>query len=110
MTVVVRRVLGKDNSQVPLANDEYPVGALPAYGARPALRVRVRAGRLRRRLDHVDSRAGEHRVEDGRKPCVPVAEQEPYAGDAVVEARQQVAGLLPDPCAGRMRGYPDADL
>jgi hypothetical protein len=36
-------------------DDEYPVGALPAYGARPALHERVRSGCPRRSLDHVDA-------------------------------------------------------
>jgi hypothetical protein len=38
MFVVMTDVLGQHGGQVPLADDEYPVGAFPAYGAHPALR------------------------------------------------------------------------
>jgi hypothetical protein len=36
--VVMRRVLGKYGRQVPLADDEHPVGALAANGTHPAFR------------------------------------------------------------------------
>jgi hypothetical protein len=37
--VVVAGVPGEHGREVPFVDDEYPVGALPAYGAHPALRV-----------------------------------------------------------------------
>src|SRR5689334_7203036 len=52
VTVIVGGVLVQDGCHVAFAADEYPVGALAADGAHPALRERVRAGRLQRRLDH----------------------------------------------------------
>jgi hypothetical protein len=65
VAVVVSHVLAEDRRQMTLADDERPVGALPADGAHPALGERVRPGRLRRGLDHVDACVGEDRVEDG---------------------------------------------
>jgi hypothetical protein len=38
VAVVVSQVPGEDCRQMALVDDEYPVGALPAYGAHPALR------------------------------------------------------------------------
>jgi hypothetical protein len=38
MLVVVTGVFGEHGAQVPLTDDEYPVGALPACGAYPAFR------------------------------------------------------------------------
>ena len=77
VAVVVSHVLREHHRQVPLADDEHPVGALPAYGAHPALRERVRARCLRRSLDHLDAGAGKHRVEDGREFGVAIAQEEP---------------------------------
>ncbi|MCW2638935.1 MAG: hypothetical protein JWP76_1241, partial [Dactylosporangium sp.] len=61
VAVVVSHVLAEDRRQLSLANDEHPVGALPTYGAHPALRERVRPGRLRRGPNHVDTFGGERR-------------------------------------------------
>ena len=85
VAVVVSHVLGEDCRQMAFADDEHPVGALPAYGAHPAFRECVRSGRLWRSLDHVDAGGGEHRVEDGRKFGVPIAQQEPQARRALVQ-------------------------
>jgi len=41
VAVVVRHVLGKHGRQVPLADNQHPVGALAADGAHPALRERI---------------------------------------------------------------------
>src|SRR3954453_6166891 len=102
MFVVMTGVFGQHGGQVPLADDEYPVGALSAYGAHPALRERVRAGRLRWGPDHFDAGSSEHRVEDGGEFRITVAEQEPQPGRALVEVRQQISALLRLPGAGRM--------
>jgi hypothetical protein len=107
MAVVVGHVLAEDCRQMTLADDEQRVGALPADGAHPTLRERVRPGRLRRSLDHVDAFGGEHRVERGSELRVAVAQQEPQRSSALVEVHQQVPGLLGHPGAGRMRGHPD---
>jgi hypothetical protein len=73
----VRGVLGENGGQVTFVDDEHPVGALAADGARSALRERIRPRRLRRRLEHLDALGGEHRVEGRRELAVAVAEQKP---------------------------------
>src|SRR5215468_6605214 len=42
--VIVPGVFGQDGGQMSLAEDEYPVGALSAYGAHPALGMGVARG------------------------------------------------------------------
>ena len=93
VSVVVSHVLGEHGRQVPLADDQHPVGAFAADGAHPALGERVRPGRLRRGLDHVDAGGGEHGVEDRGEFRVPVAEQEPQPGSAA--GRGPSAGFVP---------------
>ena len=77
VAVVVRGVLVEDSRQMALTGDEYPVGALAADGAHPALRERVRSGCLRRSPDYADVDGGGHRVEGRGELAVSVAEQEP---------------------------------
>jgi hypothetical protein len=60
MVIVVRGVGGDDCRQVPFADDEHPVSALPPGGADPAFGVGVGARGLRRRLDDRDTRRGEY--------------------------------------------------
>src|SRR6266540_1786231 len=109
--VVVGGVLVQNGCQVTFTGDEHPVGAFAADGADPALSVRVRAGRPRRGVEHVDALAGEHRIERGGEFVVAVAEQEPQPGRASVEVHQQIPCLLGDPGTGRVGGDPgDVDL
>src|SRR6266508_2902117 len=96
VAVVVGGVLVQNGCQVTFTGDEHPVGAFAADGADPALSVRVRAGRPRRGVEHVDALAGEHRIE---------------RGGASVEVHQQIPCLLGDPGTGRVGGDPgDVDL
>src|SRR6266542_4407224 len=111
VAVVVGGVLVQNGCQVTFTGDEHPVGAFAADGADPALSVRVRAGRPRRGVEHVDALAGEHRIERGGEFVVAVAEQEPQPGRASVEVHQQIPCLLGDPGTGRVGGDPgDVDL
>ena len=48
MVVVMSGVFGQYGAEVPLAEDEHPVGALAAYGTHPAFGMGVRPRRLRR--------------------------------------------------------------
>jgi hypothetical protein len=56
---------------------------------------------------HVDTCGGEDRVESGRELGIAVAEQEPESVGPLIEAHQQVPGLLRHPVAGRVRGDTD---
>jgi hypothetical protein len=57
-----------------------------------------------RRPDGPDIGGGEHRVERCGELGVAVPDQEPAAAAGVVEAHEQVAGLLGQPGAGGARG------
>jgi hypothetical protein len=46
-SVVVGRILGQDRPQVPLAEDQHPVGDLGPGGEHEPFRISVRAGRCR---------------------------------------------------------------
>jgi hypothetical protein len=83
MLVVVTRVSRQHGGQMAFTDDEHAVGAFAAYAADPALGECVRSGRLRRSLDHLDTFAGEHRVEGGNEFGVPVAEQKPRVGAGI---------------------------
>jgi hypothetical protein len=107
VVVVVRGVLGKYGIQVPLADDEHPVGALSTCSAHPSFCEGVRPGYLGRSLDHVDAGASEHGVEGSGELRIAVAEQEPQPSRALVEVYEQIACLLGHPGAGRVGGHPD---
>ena len=59
---------------------------------------------LHRCLDDADVGGGEDGVERGGELGVAVADEEPEATAGVVEVHEQVAGLLGQPGAGRVRG------
>jgi hypothetical protein len=65
------------------------------YSARAAARCRL------------DTGGAEHSVEGLGELRVAVVQQEPEPVGVLGEAHQQVAGLLCDPGAGRVRGHPD---
>jgi transcriptional regulator with XRE-family HTH domain len=90
VAVVVRGVLAEDSGQMTFTDDQRPVGALSADGAHPALRERVRPGRLRRSPDDADVDGGEHRVEGRGELAISVAEKEPQPCGASVELHQSL--------------------
>ena len=106
-TVVVGAVAGEDGPQVPLAEDQYAVGEFGSGGQHEAFGEAVRSRAARRDLDGVDAGAGQGGVEGGGELAGAVADEEPEAGGAVVERRQQVAGLLGGPGSGRVAGRPE---
>ncbi|MEE4598080.1 hypothetical protein V2J94_40575 [Streptomyces sp. DSM 41524] len=59
---------------------------------------------MRRSWDDGCAVAGEDGVEAGGELAVPVPDEEPEALRSVVEVREQLAGELGDPCAGRVGG------
>jgi hypothetical protein len=61
--VVVSRVFGQDVAQVPLAEDEHPIGAFASGGSDPAFSMGVCPRRLRRGADDLDAGRGEDRIE-----------------------------------------------
>ena len=83
--VVVARVIGQDDSQVPRADDQYPVGYLCPDGEHEALREGVRPGAARRDLHYFDAGCGQDRVERCGELPGPVTDQEPEPRGAVAE-------------------------
>ena len=65
----------EDLPQVATANDQKPVQALGADRPHPALRVRVRPGRLHGRQEHLGTVRAEHIVEAAGELRVPSAQQ-----------------------------------
>jgi hypothetical protein len=75
--VVMGGVLDQHRPQVPLPENQHPVGALGTRCAYPPLRERVRARRPGRDFDHACAVAGHDVIEGPRELGVPVADQEP---------------------------------
>jgi len=105
--VVMPDVVAKDCFEMVTAENERPVETLFPDGPYPALRDRVRSRRSHRRLDHLDTFAGEHLVEAGGKLGVAVSDQEPERPSVLGEISCEVAGNLGDKEPGRMIGDPE---
>jgi hypothetical protein len=73
MGVVVRDVDPKGLLEVASADDQQPVQTLGADGLHPALRVRVRLGRLHWDHEHLDAFRPEHCIEAVAELGIPVA-------------------------------------
>jgi hypothetical protein len=74
--VVVRGVHGKHPAQVPLTEDQHPIGDLGPDGQHEALGETVRPRTPRRDLHHRDARVRHHRVELRRELTGPIADEE----------------------------------
>jgi hypothetical protein len=86
-------VLGQDRPEMPLAEDEHPVGELCPVGEHEPFRVSVRARAARRDLHGLDADAGQDRVERLGDLPGPVTDQEPEVRNAITKVHQQVADL-----------------
>jgi hypothetical protein len=104
MAVVVNQVLAEHGEQVLRVVDQDAIQALPPYRAYPAFRIRVRAGRLRRREKTLDTSRAQHRVEHRRVFGVAISDDEPKLVGPLPQLDHQVAGLLRHPLPGRVRG------
>jgi hypothetical protein len=82
-SVVVRRVLSKHPAQVPLTEDQHPVGDLGPDRQYQAFGNAVRPRTPRRDLGHFDARVRRNRVERCRELTSPVADEEPEPGDVI---------------------------
>src|SRR5258706_10549275 len=98
--VVVLDVAAQDVTQMPVAGDEDPVGALAANRCDPPFCEGVYPGRLRRGGHNVDAGEGEHGVEGGGELRVAVPDQVGESAPGLLQVRGQVSGLLdgPVPC------------
>src|ERR671934_2758845 len=102
VAVVVRAVDAEYLFKVAAAENENPVEAVGADGADPALGVGVRVWRLDGRADHLDALGAEDFVEGVAELRVAVVDQKPERLLAA-ELHDQIAGLLSDPAAVRVR-------
>ena len=89
--------------EVAAAEDEQPVEALTTRAADPALGVGVRVRRPDGCADHGHSFAREDLIEAAAELRVAIMDQETDRLLAIVEVHQQVARLLGDPGACRVR-------
>jgi len=99
-------VLGQDSLEMPASQDQHPVQCLTPNGADPALREGVRPRRPHRCAQHLESLGSKDRIERGGELRIPIADQKPEPAEAIVEAYEQVAGLLRHPLPDWMRGHP----
>jgi hypothetical protein len=83
--------------QVPLTEDQHPVGDLSPDGQHEAFGEAVRPRTPRRDLDHLDARIMQHGVERGRELTGSIPDQEPEPSDILAEVHHEVAGLLRGP-------------
>jgi len=97
----------QDAAQVAWAGDEHAVGALVAYGAHEALRVRVHPRGLWRGLDDLDADRTKHGVEGVGELRVAVPDQVGEAVPGVFEGPRQFAGELGGPGGGGVLGDPE---
>ena len=104
-SVVVGRVLGQDQPQMPFAEDQHPVGDLGPGGEHEAFRKSIRSRAARRDLHGLDTGAGQDRVKRCGELPGPVADQEPQVRGAFTQIHQQVADLLSCPRPVRIRGH-----
>jgi hypothetical protein len=102
LLVVVLEVADEDAAEMALVVDEDPVEALAADRADDAFGVGVRDRRAHRRQDHSDTFDREDLVKDAGELRVTITDED---ADVVEDAAdREVAGLLGDPRAGRVRG------
>ena len=105
--VIVTGVLGKDVAQVPLTEDQHPVGDLGPGREHEPLRVGVRQGTPRLDLHDGHAGVGEDRVEGRGELPTPISDQDLKVVDAVAEVKQEVAGLLGGPRPVGIGGDPE---
>jgi hypothetical protein len=90
-------VHGKHLAQVPLSEDQHPIGQFGADRQHEAFGEAVRPRTPRRDLDHLDARVRQHRVERCCELTGPIADQEPKPSGTFAEVHDEVAGLLRRP-------------
>jgi len=88
----MRGVHGKHLPQVPLAEDQHPVGDLGPHCQNEAFGEAVRSWTPRRDLDHLDACIGQDRAERRRELSGPIADEEPKP-DLLAEVQDEIAGL-----------------
>jgi hypothetical protein len=103
VAVVVAGEDAEHTLEVTPVHDREPVQTLRAGGADEALGDRVRLRRPHRRLDDLDAFACKHGVEITGELAVAVADQEPKRAWLFLERPGELARLLGDPGAGRIR-------
>jgi hypothetical protein len=102
--VVVDLVLGQDGAQVRLAENHHPVEELAAQRAEEAFAGRVHPGSLDSGPQDPDAGGLEDGVEGLGEVRAAVADQEPHILQPLAGGQSEVAGLLPGPVAGGVRG------
>jgi len=115
-SVVMGLVLGQDRPQMPLAEDQHPVGDLRPGREHEPFRTGIRARAPGRDFHGLDAGASQERVEARGELPGPVPDQESQVCGAIAEIHQEAADLLCGPRPVRVRGHaedmhiPGADL
>jgi hypothetical protein len=106
VAVVVLDVGVEDTCKMMRTDDQEMVEAFPTGGAHPSLGERVRVRRPHRGADDLGADRAPHVVEGPGELGVTVADQVGHDTPPVLEDAGQVAGLLGDPGARRVRRDP----
>src|SRR4029453_9859311 len=101
LRVVVVDVDAEDAFEVATVEDQQPVETFRADGSDEALGNGIRSRRPQRRLHGPDAFAAQNLVEGGAVLAVAPADQEAHA--PIVEVETEIARLLGNPGAGRVR-------
>jgi hypothetical protein len=96
----VANVVGEHYTQMPLTEDQHPVGEFGSQGADESFGEAVPPWATRGNLDHLDAHIGEHSVERRCELSGSISEEEPELGEAIAKTHHQVADLLRGPSAG----------
>jgi hypothetical protein len=95
----------KNPAQMPLTEDQHPVGDLGPHRQHETFGETVRPRTPRRDLHYLHTRIRQDRIERRRELTGPIAHEEPEPADVPAEIHQQVAGLLGGPRPVGMRGH-----
>ncbi len=98
-TVVMAKVLGEHQTQVPLTEDQHAVGEFGSDGADKPFSETVRLRAAWRNSDHLYAHIGEDGVEGCGELASPVANEDPELGHAIAEIHHEIADLLGGPSA-----------
>ena len=104
--VVVGRIVGQDQPQMPFAEDQHPVGDFGPGCEHEPFRISIRARASWRDLHGLDTSIGQDCVKRCGELPGPVTDQESEARGAITQIHHEIADLLYSPRAVGVRGNP----
>ena len=96
-TVVVPDVFREHHMQVPLTEDQYPVGEFGSNRTDEPFGETIRPRTARRNLHNADADVSKNRIEGRGELTCSISNKEPELGDAIAKIHHQIADLLRRP-------------